>query len=254
MTSSQPSPPTTINREEALPYYAQLGQILRREIAEGRFKPGQALPSEAELGSLYGISRTAVRQALAELVAEGLVQKEKGKGSFVRRSPLAEFTVQELRGFFDEMTDKGHKVSDRVLAQEIVASPPEVAGELRIPMGTKAVRLFRIREVDGVSICETETYLPAGRFEALAEIDLGGKSLYSILRSKFGIVPKGGQRLIESVAAEESTARNLGIELGVPLLKLTAVNFDQSEVPFERFTALYRGDSSRFELAVRSKA
>jgi GntR family transcriptional regulator len=252
MTSSHPHP-ATINREEALPYYAQLAQILRQQITEGRFKPGEALPSEAELGNLHGISRTAVRQALAELVADGLVQKEKGRGSFVRRSPLAEFTVQELRGFFDEMTEKGHTVSDRVLAREIVAAPPEVAGELRLPMGTDAVRLFRVREVDGVSICETETYLPASRFEALAEIDLTGKSLYSILRSNFGIVPTGGKRLIESVAAEASTARNLGIDPGVPLLKVTAVNFDDSDVPFERFTALYRGDSSRFELAVRSK-
>jgi len=255
MTSSRTRPPsTTIRREGPLPYYAQLADILRRSITEGRWKPGEALPSEAELGNSHGLSRTAVRQALGQLVAEGLVQKEKGRGSFVRRAPIAEFTVQELRGFFDEMTEKGHSVSERVLEQELVTAPPEVAGDLQLPMGAKAVRLFRVREVDRIPICETETHLPASRFEAVAGMDLSGKSLYSILKTEFGVVPAGGTRTMESVAAGTVTAKNLGVSAGVPLLKLTALNYDEAGIPFEYFTAVYRGDSTRFELEVRPKS
>lgn len=255
MTSSQIKPgPTTIRRKGPLPYYAQLAEILRRAIADGRWQPGEALPSEAELGSIHGLSRTAVRQALGQLVTEGLVQKEKGRGSFVRRATIAEFTVQELRGFFDEMTERGHLVSERVLDRGLVTAPPEVAGDLQLPMGAKAVRLFRVREVDRVPICETETHLPASRFEAIAGMDLSGKSLYSILRTEFGVAPAGGRRTMESVAAGPSTARNLGVDRAVPLLKVTALNYDDEGIPFEYFTALYRGDSTRFELEVSAKS
>src|SRR5688500_2905478 len=100
-----------IKREAPLPFYAQLADLLREKIAEGSYRPGDSLPSEAELGAAYGLSRTAIRQALSLLVAEGLVQKEKGRGSFVRQSPLADFVVQEIRGFYEEMSEKNHSVT-----------------------------------------------------------------------------------------------------------------------------------------------
>src|SRR3954463_4592010 len=95
-----PGPRGTIAKGPRLPYYAQLAAILRKAISDGDWPPGFALPSEADLCSMFGLSRTAVRQALAELSAEGLVHKEKGRGSFVR-GPRAGFVVQELRGFFE---------------------------------------------------------------------------------------------------------------------------------------------------------
>lgn len=242
-----------IRRNGPLPYYAQLADILRAEIAAARWQPGEALPSEAQLGSRHGLSRTAVRQALGQLVAEGLVQKEKGRGTFVRRAPVADFVVHEVRGFFDEMTEKGHQVSTRVLAQEAATAPPRVVGELGLLMGSKTVRVFRVRLVDGVAICEVETFLPFPRFEALLRSDLQNRSLYSVLASDFGTKPTGGHRYIESASAAQDTARNLGISRGEPLLKLTAINFDQSGVPFEYFLAHYRADATRFELTVTSK-
>lgn len=267
MTSSYTPPPTAelaveedqprlpIRRDGPLPYYAQLADILRAEIGAGRWEPGAALPSEGQLQSRYGLSRTAVRQALGMLVSEGLVQKEKGRGTFVRRLPVADFVVQELRGFYDEMTDRGHAVSTRILAQKVTPLSPAVAGELELKMGSRALRLFRVRSVDGVAICEVETFLPLPRFDRLVEMDLGSRSLYSVLANDFGVAPTGGRRHIQSAAADEDTALNLGIDPGDPLLEVNAVNVDQNGTPFEFFRALYRGDSTRFELSVgpRSK-
>src|ERR1041384_5940510 len=103
-----------IHRGAPTPYYAQLAEILRDQIARGVVHPGDPLPAESELCATYGLSRTVVRQALDELVAEGLVQKEKGRGTFVSRPKLADLVVQELRGFADEMGDRGHDVGTRI--------------------------------------------------------------------------------------------------------------------------------------------
>jgi GntR family transcriptional regulator len=240
-----------IRREGPLPFYAQLADLLREKIADGTYQPGDSLPSEAELGTSYGLSRTAIRQALSLLVAEGLVLKEKGRGTFVRTSPLADFVVQEIRGFHEEMTDKSHEVTTKLLAREPVVAEAKVASELDIKTRSKVLRLFRVRLVDGLPLCETETFLPLPRFEDLSERDLIEGSLYSSLRSKFGIKPSGGHRFIESASAGKETAINLEVPIGAPLLKLTAVNLDQTGIPFEYFSALYRGDSTRFELSVK---
>jgi GntR family transcriptional regulator len=245
-------PASLIRRGDPLPFYVQLAGILRDEIGRGRWKPGDVLPSEGELQSSYRLSRTAVRQALGQLVSEGLVQKEKGRGTFVRRPPLADLVVQELRGFYDEMTDKGHAVTTRILSQEISVVPPRVAGELGVRMGSQVLHLVRLRSVDGVAICEVETFLPLPRFERLQTIEMTYRSLYSVLSTEFGITPSGGHRFVEAELAPPDVAANLGVHAGDPLLKLVAVNLDQSGTPFEFFNAHYRGDSTRFELFIQS--
>lgn len=240
----------TVRRSAPLPFYVQLADILRTEIAAGTWAPGEALPSEAELCELHSVSRTAVRQALAQLVNEGVVHKEKGRGTFVRDVRRADFVVQELRGFYDEMSEKGHDVATRSLSLGVAPVPPRVASDLGVRVGSNVVRLFRVRSVDGMPICETETFLPLPRFADLVDFDMSEHSLYSLMRSEFGVSVTAGHRYIQAAAAEASTARNLGVARSEPLLRLTGVNFDQSGVPVESYIALYRGDTTRFELDV----
>lgn len=240
----------TVRRSAPVPFYVQLADILRSEIQAGTWQPGAALPSEAELCELHSVSRTAVRQALAQLVNEGAVQKEKGRGTFVRDVRRADFVVQELRGFYDEMTEKGHEVATRVLSLGAAPVPPPVAGDLGVRVGAEVVRLFRVRSVDGTPICETETFLPLPRFAHLVDFDMSEHSLYSVLESEFGIAVKRGHRYIQATTAEDPTAENLRTTRGEPLLRLMGVNFDQSGVPFESYIAHYRGDTTRFELDV----
>ncbi|MGH2807767.1 MAG: GntR family transcriptional regulator [Actinomycetota bacterium] len=241
---------STVRRSAPVPFYIQLADILRSEIAAGMWAPGEALPSEAELCKLHSVSRTAVRQALAQLVNEGVVVKEKGRGTFVRDVRRADFVVQELRGFYDEMTEKGHDVATRVLSLGVAPVPPPIAGDLGVRLGADVVRLFRVRSVDGTPICETETFLPLPRFAGLMDFDMSEHSLYSLLESEFDIAVSAGHRYIQAATAEASTAKNLGVARREPLLKLTGVNFDQAGVPVESYIALYRGDTTRFELDV----
>jgi len=248
-------PRSPIRKSRPLPYYAQLAELFREAIRNGDWAPGRPLPSEQAIGEFFDISRTAVRQALGELVAEGLVRKEKGRGSFVRGPRAAEFVVQELRGFYDEMTEQGKVVDTEVLLLETTVAPPEEAARLAVPTGSKVVLLDRLRRVDGEAICAVRTLLPSPRFAGLVGQELGRQnlaeaSLYEILRSSFGVRPRGGTRTVEAVAADRRNAALLGVRRGSPLLRLTSVNVDQTDTPFEHFTAWYRADRTSFRIDV----
>jgi GntR family transcriptional regulator len=246
----QHPPRAAIRKNSPVPYYAQLADILRSAIDEGELAPGAALPSEAVLCATYEVSRTAVRQALGDLAAEGLVRKEKGRGSFVRGPRRADFVVQEMRGFHDELTERGHSVDTRVLAQHVDASTADEATLLLIPTGSEVVRLERLRFADAAPICVVQTVLAAARFPGLVDRDLTGVSLYKVLSSEYGVEARGGHRMIEAIAADRSTARHLGVRTGAPLLKLSSMNDDQAGRPFELFTAQYRADRTTFQVTV----
>lgn len=239
-----------ITKSDPLPYYSQLTRILREQILAGVWTPGDRLPSEGELGETYGLSRTAIRQALGQLVAERLVVKEKGRGSFVSRPRMAEFVVHELRGFYEEMQEAGYRVRTRSLAQRLVRVPPEVAPELAVPMDSQVVQLDRLRLVDDEPMVLVTTYLPYPRFAGLLDLDLAEQSLYTVLAAHFGLHPAGGRRQVEASIANGPDARTLGVPRGAALLRLTAVNYDDAGLAFEWFSALYRGDRTTFQLSV----
>ena len=243
-------PRSAIRRSGALPYYAQLAELFRTAIGDGSWEPGRALPSEAVICGFFGISRTAVRQALGELAAEGLVRKEKGRGSFVRGPRRAELVVQELRGFFDEMSELGRVVTTEVQVLEVVVAPAEDAALLGVPTGSKVVRLDRLRRVDAEAVCLARTMLPFPRFAGLVGQDLSSSSLYEVLATAYDVQPRSGSRLVEAVGADRVTAAALGIRTGAPMLRLTAVNVDQTGQPFESFTAHYRADRTGFRIEV----
>src|ERR671914_659967 len=108
-----------IDRRSPVPFYFQLRQLIRDEIAAGRWEPGERIPSENELCRHFGVSRTTVRQALSELESEGLLHKEKGRGSFVAEPRSSSWFLQSSHGFHDEATRAGRTVTSRVLRREL---------------------------------------------------------------------------------------------------------------------------------------
>lgn len=238
-----------IRKTDPMPFYAQLAAILRGQIADGVWPPGTLLPSEAELSDRYGLSRTAVRQALAGLVAEGLVVKEKGRGSFVRQPQIA-MVVQELRGFYEEMSERGQAVRTEVLAQQVVTAAPEVAGELDVPMGSEAVLLDRVRLVGDEPVVRVRTHLPAARFRGLLAVDLSERSLYDVLAADYGVQPRTGRRIIEATVADRELGRHLRVPTGSAILRVSAVSYDAEGTAMEHFVACYRGDRVSFQAEV----
>src|SRR5215471_6136578 len=138
----------TIYRNSPVPRYHQLKEILREKIRAGELKPGDLIPSERELSETYGISRMTARQAITELVNEGVFYREQGKGTFVTRNKITQ-QLMRLTGFTEDIRSRGQLPSTKVLVAEMRPASEVVAEKLRISMGQLVFCIQRLRLADG---------------------------------------------------------------------------------------------------------
>jgi GntR family transcriptional regulator len=238
----------SINFESHIPYYLQLIDILKEKVQQAEWGPGDQIPGEQDLCEHYQVSRTVVRQALRELEYEGVITRQKGKGTFISRPKISEGLVQKLTGFYQDMVERGLKPSSKVLHQNISPSNEKVARFLGIKTGEKVIDIQRLRFINDEPIQLVTTYIPFEICPALASVDLTNRSLYEYLEKEFSIFIAKGHRYIEAVLANDYEATLLGIERGAPLLMLDSVSFSEDGQPIEYYHALHRGDRSRFEV------
>lgn len=237
----------TVDHTSPLPYYAQVKEALREAIERGDWKPGEQIPGEPELCTLFGVSRTVVRQALTELVYEGLIVRAKGKGTFVAEAKITENLAQKLTGFHEDMANRGLVTTSRVLKQHVAHASARIAGYLEIPTGASVIEIERLRFVQDEPLVLVSTYIPYERCPALLQADLTRQSLYALMEKQYGLVISRGRRAFEAVAASQREAELLRVERGAPLMLIDSVSCTEDDTPIEYFHALHRGDRSRFE-------
>lgn len=237
----------TIDRSSSTPLYHQLEQILRNDIDRGVYRPGEPLPSENEICDRYDVSRSVVRQTMQNLGRAGIVHTVRGRGSFVAEAKLSERFVQRALGFYEDLTRMGLDVTTRVVRQEIAPVPLEVRDFLGVD---EAIRIDRVRSVNGRRLLFVTTYIPADRCPGLERHDLTNRSLYAHLEQVYGLHVHSGHRTIEAVPAEEEAAEHLEIETGDPVLLLRSASRSQDDQPLEWFAAWHRADRTRFEVEI----
>lgn len=243
-------PNRTLDKSSPLPYYYQLRELIRDQILSGAWPPGSQLPTEAEMLQAFDVSRTTVRQALAELENEGLIRKERGRGTFVAEPKIRERLVERLTGFYEDMVAQGLQPETHVLAQGRVRALRSVATMLEVEPDTPLIRIERLRKVNGEPIQLVVTFIPEALCPGLLTEDLEGQSLYALLERKYNLKLARGRRFIEAVAATETEAMLLGVRPGSPLLYLRSVTYMEDGRPLEYYEAKHRGDRSRFEVEV----
>jgi GntR family transcriptional regulator len=239
--------PPVIDHSSPVPYYAQVKERIRGRIERGDWKPGAQLPGEPELCKMFDVSRTVIRQALTELMYEGLIVRAKGRGTFVAEPKIMENLAQKLTGFYQDMADHGNPPVSRVLTQRIIPANAKVAGFLNLPSNTLVLEIERLRFVKDEPIVLVTTYLPYDRCVDLLEADLTRQSLYGIMEQHLGLVISRGHRTLEAVPANQREAELLQVEMGAPLMLLDSVSYLDDGTPIEYYHALHRGDRSRFE-------
>jgi GntR family transcriptional regulator len=247
MTSALPEALTeAIDKETPIPYHYQLRELLRGEIVSGRWGVDERLPSERELCEAFDLSRTTVREAIDALVNEGLLRREKGRGTFVASPKIVEGLLQSPTGFSDSMAEQGIPIETHVLRMEVSTAPYVVAQELRIPTSEPVIVIDRLRSIFDEPILIVTSYLSQKLFPALLQEDLTHTSLYELLQRKYGIVIAKAKRYMEAVAANDMEARLLRIPTGAPLMLIESTTYNDEDVPFEYFKARHRGDRTRF--------
>lgn len=235
-----------IDRHSAAPMYDQLRRLIIEHIEQDGLQPGDPLPGEHRLCEQYGVSRTVVRQALAQLEHEGLVERVKGKGTFVARPRTSESLVHTLVGLYEETERRGGHVRSDILRHETVPADADVAAALELDEGDLVVVLTRLRYVDGDAWSLSTTWMPEAVGAVTLGADLRDTSLYRLL-AEHGIAATHGARSAEATVATHEQAGLLGVSAGSALLRLRSVSRDASGRPIEFFVAYHRGDRSRFE-------
>lgn len=242
-----------IDRRAPMPMYHQLKRRIIDDIARLGMRPGDLLPGEHKLCEHFGVSRTVVRQALSQLEHQGVIERVKGKGTFVAHQKTPESLVHTLTGLYEEVAARGGHVHSEVRRQEVVAAEDEVADALGVPPGTAVVAIERLRFVDGEPWSWTTTYLPHAVGALVLHEDLRDQSLYALLAAH-GIRAVRGVRSAEAASADDAQGELLGVGAGRALLVLRSIGYDQTDRPIEYFVAYHRGDRSRFEFQLRASS
>lgn len=239
-----------IRRDLPIPYYFQLLELLRERILSGALAADSPIPSEHELCATYSLSRTVVRQALGELVADGLLYRVKGKGTYVAPRKLEEKFIQRSDGFYREMTRRGYTVTTAVLEQRILPAPAHIRQQLQLGDGARTIKVDRLRSVDGQVLLYVQTYISHDLCPGLIDADLANGSLYAVLRERYGLAVASGRRTVEAVPASRPLTTLLSVARGAPLLKIESVSFLPDGRPLEYYEAWHRADRSKFEIEV----
>jgi GntR family transcriptional regulator len=236
-----------IDRKSPLPLHYQLKQHLLEKIEAGEWKPDDLIPSEQELQEQFGLSRTTVRQALSDLVYEGLLIRERGRGTFVAAPELTR-SPEKSKSLTEFMLSKGLKPGWKVLEKGVVDAPREVAESLGLRPKIRIYCIRRLRLADESPIGVHTAFLP----EAIAsQIDeaalLTGGSLHYISHLP-QMMTSRASRTIEAVPASELNVSLLQLFLGSPILQITRLVSSGTGEPLEFLQARYRGDRFKYQI------
>ena len=230
-----------INPNSKLPLYHQLYEVLKDKIRSAAWKPGDMIPPESELTTLYGVSRVTVRKVLEMLVNEGHLLRERGRGSFVSH-PKLEHGTTRIVSFTDDMKQRGLVPRTRILFSGLVPAPAPIAEKLKVPECEELARIDRLRLADEEPMCVEESFLVHRYIPGILEHDFTENSLREIKEKKYGIRWSRALQTIQAIACSAEIARLLGIKAGAPLLYFERVTFSQGEIPMEYLRVYYRAD------------
>ncbi len=239
-----------IDRDTPVPYYHQIKEWFRMNVINGTLGPEQRLPSEDQLCQSFQVSRTVIRQALKDLVNEGLLYRRKGVGSFVAGPKIREGLVQTLTGSFEDMLRQGITLRSQVLEQRVIPATGMLAERLNLASGQPVVKIDRLRFVKNDPIVFVTTYLPFAYCPDLLKEDLTSQSLYAVLENKFGLCIVRGHRTLEAITANEQDAALLQVHPGAAIVLIRNISYLQDGRPIEYYEAKHRGDRSQFEAEV----
>jgi GntR family transcriptional regulator len=216
---------------------------LRKLVAKAR--PGDSLPSDAELCERFGVSRMTARQAVQRLAADGLLYRVSGRGTFVAQTPVHR-AMNTLMSFTAEMRRRGLSASSRLLSSEVRTGLDDEVLALRLPPGSQVVAIRRLRFADGVPMAVEHVRLPAVCAGVLTA-DLENGSLFEALEG-IGRVPTRAFGTLTAAPAEADEAAVLEVPEGTPLLVEQRTIHDQADAPLEFTESRYLGGRYLFDI------
>lgn len=230
-----------VSRQSKSPLYEQIYQLLRNKIFDGQLRPGDLLPSEAELVEQYQVSRATVRQALDELVSDGLIQRKQGRGTFVS-PPKVEQGLVRIVSFTEDMRRRGLEPGTKLRSAGLIPATDILARHLEIPVDEPLAKIERLRLADGEPVSIEISYLVHRYCPGILEQDYTSQSLRKMLEDQYGVRISSARQSIRAISATNDMAKALSVENNVALLYIERISYTEYDVPIEYLRLFHRGD------------
>lgn len=241
----------SLSSDARLPLYQRLRDQLAEQIANNRWRPGEAIPTEAALSAEYQLSTGTVRKAIDALVSEGILERQQGRGTFIRR---AQFQSSLFRFFrFQTVSGERQVPESRILSIEPVAAPSAVAQALGLPADALVIRIVRVRLLEVKPVLAEEIWLPRQQFQALLEMDLSreGPLLYPIYEEVCGQVVASAEETLTAESVNDVHARLLQVPVNSPVIVIERLARDYAGSPLEWRRSRGHAEHFRYSVDIR---
>jgi GntR family transcriptional regulator len=231
-----------IDKNSPIPVYYQLKEAIREKINQGVWKVGQCIDSERELAEQYSLSRMTVRQALGELVQEGILHREKGKGTFVCEPKVKQ---KDIMSFSDMVKKMGLTLTTEVNNFEKMHTPDHIADLISFE---EVYKIDRLRIVENEVIANEIIYIPCDYCGYIDEEKLK-YSFYNILKD-YGYVIDHSESSIQAVLMDEEYKNVFRTDKNLPLIKVFSNNITEDGKLLFIEESVYRSDKYILEVNI----
>ncbi|MEC4200437.1 MULTISPECIES: GntR family transcriptional regulator [Bacillus] len=238
-----------IKKDSHIPIYYQIETEIKKLAETKDLKPGDLIPSEREFAEKYEVSRMTVRQAVNNLVNEGILVRQRGKGTFIAE-PKIEQPLKGLTSFSEDMKSRGMRPGTKMLGFGVIPCDQSIARKLEIHEGASVYEVKRIRLADDIPMAYEISYLPADLINGLTE-DIMSASLYDYVENTLSLTIDRAAQTLEPAIASPAESEPLDIEEGAPVLLIERLSYLDDGRPFEVVKSVYRGDRYKFVIDMK---
>ena len=239
-------------RENPIPLYYQLEMDLRSRMRNGEFAPGDDFPSEKDLCDRYSVSRVTVRQALAQLQKDRLIDRRPGKGTTVTNK-VTTMNLHKYTGALEDAIFRGLGPKYEAELVDFYMAPPEpdVAESLELDPNAEMLHVKRVRLAGGSPMAYLHNRLPKAIGSRLTPEDVLARPIMNSLGNKLRLSLSQADQVIEATMADARLADLLEIRVGDPLLKMTRTTYDVEGRMLNHVVILFRADKYAFRVKLK---
>jgi GntR family transcriptional regulator len=235
-----------IDKTSPIPVYYQLKNIILKKIKSGEFLEGGIIPSERELGDSLNISRMTVRQALNQLVQEGILYREKGKGTFVAKSKIVQ---RNIESFSETVKQRGLEPSTEIIYFGKNENNERIRELLELKEMEALYYLKRLRLASNVPIAIEEVFMPEKHFPEFEKHNLTS-SLYTLIREEYSYILNYIDNTIQAAKPSNEEKILFKISTTIPVLKISGIRYSSSGIKLFYGNDTYRSDEYDYNVRI----
>lgn len=220
-------------------------ELIDSYIEENNLSTGDKLPSERDMCEMWDLNRNTLRNALDRLCALGVIEKRKGSGTYISTKKIKR-NLQDASGFSESVIALGHKPSSIQIFVKECEADKRIAKRLKVLLGTKVIKIRRIRLIDDIPVGIETTYVNQTLCPDLGKYDFEKNSLFNILMDDYNIIPYEGDQSISITLLTEDEAQFLNRQTGYPAFYQSGIVVTEDGTPIEYFKSIILNDHIRF--------